>query len=139
MTHYYFAYGRNTNIKTMQERCPRAVCLGPSWVDGYVFRWRGVADLDMSPDDYVIGVLWELNDGDLAALDWYEGFPRKYFRQRVIAKTNQQEYTSWAYMMVNQGNESLPGDEYRTALFEGYDQNHLSTDQMLVGLKRLNG
>ena len=139
MTHYYFAYGRNTNSKFMMDRCPRAVCLGPAWLDGYAFRWRGVADLDMAPDDYVLGVLWELNDGDLAALDWYEGFPRKYFRQRVIAKTSTKEYTSWAYIMVNPGEESAPKDEYRTALFEGYAENDISCDQMELGFKRLNG
>jgi hypothetical protein len=42
-------------------------------------------------------------------------------------------------MMVNQGAESLPKDEYRTALFEGYAENAISTEQMELGLKRLNG
>ena len=41
-------------------------------------------------------------------------------------------------MMVNQGTESGPNDEYRTALFEGYAENDISTDQMELGFKRIN-
>jgi gamma-glutamylcyclotransferase (GGCT)/AIG2-like uncharacterized protein YtfP len=142
MTHYYFAYGRNTNLNDMEHRCPGAVRMGNAWIDGYAFKWRSAADIELlsdPSDNYVVGVLWELSGEHLANLDKFEEYPSYYFRQRVIAKTGQQEYVSWAYMMVNQGDESMPGDEYRTALFEGYDQNHLSTDQMELGLKRLNG
>ena len=138
MTHYYFAYGRNTNLNDMEHRCHGAVRIDNAWIDGYAFKWRTAADIELATDNYVVGVLWALTDEHLASLDRFEGFPNYYFRQRVIAKTGQQEYLSWVYMMVNQGSESMPGDEYRTALFEGYDQNHLSTDQMELGLKRLN-
>jgi gamma-glutamylcyclotransferase (GGCT)/AIG2-like uncharacterized protein YtfP len=138
MTHYYFAYGRNTNLNAMEQRCPGAVRIGNAWVDGYAFKWRTVADIELSSDSYAVGVLWQLTDEHLDSLDRFEGFPHKYFRQRVLAKAGQQEYVSWAYMMVNQDTESLPKDEYRTALFEGYDQNDLSTDQMEQGLDRLN-
>jgi len=140
MTHYYFAYGRNTNLNDMEHRCPGAVRMGNAWIDGYAFKWRRTADIELlsdPSDNYVVGVLWELSGEHLANLDKFEEYPSYYFRQRVIAKTGQQEYVSWAYMMVNQGDESMPGDEYRTALFEGYDQNHLSTDQMELGFKRL--
>ena len=85
----------------------------------------------------MIGLLWQLDDDALASLDHYEGFPYKYFRQRVIARTSLREYTSWAYMMVEQGKESLPHDEYRTALVEGYAENDISTDQMELGFKRI--
>jgi len=137
MKHYYFAYGRNTNLRDMAQRCPSARLLGPAWIDGYRFCWRTWGDIEFAPDDYTIGVLWELDDQELSRLDHYEHFPDKYFRQRVIAKTSQQEYVSWAYMMVNQGQESLPHEEYRTALFEGYAENDISTDQMEQGFKRL--
>ena len=137
MTHYYFAYGRNTNLNDMEHRCPGAVRIGNAWIDGYAFKWRSAADIELATDNYVVGVLWALTDEHLASLDRFEGFPMYYFRQRVIAKTAQQEYVSWAYMLVVQGDESIPKDEYRTALFEGYDQNDLSTDQMELGFKRL--
>ena len=137
MTHYYFAYGRNTNLNDMEQRCPGAVRIGNAWIDGYAFKWRRTADIELATDNYVVGVLWALTDKHLASLDLEIVFPMYYFRQRVIAKTAQQEYVSWAYMLVVQGDESIPKDEYRTALFEGYDQNDLSTDQMELGFKRL--
>ena len=121
----------------MASRCPTAVLIGPAWIDGYRFCWRTWGDIEFAPDDYVIGLLWQLDDDALASLDHYEGFPYKYFRQRVIARTSLREYTSWAYMMVEQGKESLPHDEYRTALVEGYAENDISTDQMELGFKRI--
>ena len=121
----------------MEHRCPGAVRIGNAWIDGYAFKWRRTADIELATDNYVVGVLWALTDKHLASLDLEIVFPMYYFRQRVIAKTAQQEYVSWAYMLVVQGDESIPKDEYRTALFEGYDQNDLSTDQMELGFKRL--
>ena len=120
-------------------RCPSAKLIGPAWIDGYRFCWRTWGDIELADDNYTIGLLWELDDAALDSLDQYEGFPTKYFRQRVIARTSQNEYVSWAYMMVDQGSESQPYDEYRSALFEGYDENGLSTEQMELGLKRLDG
>jgi gamma-glutamylcyclotransferase (GGCT)/AIG2-like uncharacterized protein YtfP len=133
-----FAYGANTNMKSMANRCPGAICLGPAWLDGYAFRWRRFADIELAAeDDYVIGLLWEIDDIHLASLDDYEGFPDHYFRQRVKIQTRNRVYTGWAYMMVEQGKESLPHEEYKAALFEGYAENDISTDQMELGFKRI--
>ena len=122
----------------MEHRCPGAVNLGRAYLDGYAFKWRTVADIELTNDDqYVVGILWEITDEHLASLDRFEGYPRKYFRQRVHIKSTGETVTGWAYMMTNQGPESAPKDEYRTALFEGYAQNDLSDEQLTEGLKRL--
>ena len=61
MTHYYFAYGRNTNLNDMEHRCPGAVRIGNAWIDGYAFKWRSAADIELATDNYVVGVLWALH------------------------------------------------------------------------------
>lgn len=113
MTHYYFAYGANTNKPKMISRCPNAQLVGRAWIEGYAFRWRTVADIEISADDYVLGVLWQIDDDDLASLDRYEGYPKKYFRQRVVINHGDDKHVGWAYMMTNQSTESTPSDQYR--------------------------
>lgn len=135
--HYYFAYGANTNLTEMLMRCPEAKVIGNAYLDGYTFRWRKYADIEISTsDEYVIGVLWELNDNDLSSLDEYEGYPLIYFRQRVIINKDNKNYTSWVYMMTNQNVEIEPDDDYKELLFEGYRQNNISSEQLIVGLNR---
>jgi len=136
--HYYFAYGANTNIANMSLRCPDAHRIGRAWIDGYAFRWRGVADIEISSDEYVVGVLWQIHDGDLAALDEFEGYPHVYFRQRVIINHGDAQHVGWAYMMIKQDTESSPGDAYRDMVYEGYAQNDLADGQLTQALERFN-
>ena len=137
MKHYYFAYGSNTNLKQMAERCPNAVCLGNAYIDGYAFRWRDYADIEISEDDYVIGVLWEINDFHLSCLDYYEGFPRLYTRQKVVINHLNEKLLGWTYLMVNQNVEIQPNSKYMESVYDGYKQNDLSEDQLDKGLDRL--
>lgn len=138
--HYMFAYGANTNKESMSERCPGAVCIGPAWVNGYSFRWRQHADIELADDDdYALGLLWELNNEHLENLDHFEGYPHYYFRQRVIIKTSSKDYVGWAYMMTEQNHESLPSNGYKKTVFEGYESHGISDEQLIRGLTRLNG
>lgn len=135
--HYMFAYGANTNINNMHERCPGARLLARTWIDGYAFRWRGTADIEIDPDSYVIGMLWAIDDSDLAMLDRFEGYPDIYFRQRVLINHGDHQVIGWAYMMCNQNSESSPTDSYRESVYEGYRQNDLADDQLTHALSRL--
>lgn len=132
-----FAYGLNTNKDGMRVRCPDARLIGPAWLDGYRFGWRGFADIELDQDSYVLGVLWEIGDDDLETLDHFEGVPRHYTRQRVIISTGDGHHTGWAYMMAVQGPEKPPSDPYRDAVFEGYRQNGISDQQLISGLSRV--
>lgn len=135
--HYMFAYGLNTNTDGMRARCPEAVPIGPAWLDGYRFAWRGFADISLDPDSYVLGVLWRISDTDLDTLDYFEGVPRHYTRQRVIISTSDGHHEGWAYMMAKQDGERPPSDAYRDAVFDGYRQNGISDEQLVSGLRRI--
>lgn len=134
--HYYFAYGANTNLIEMLERCPNAIKIGRAFVQGYTFRWRKYADIEISQDEYVNGLLWELDEQNLKILDEFEGYPDLYFRQRVIIEHNNKKFIGWAYMMTNQNIELEPDQDYKDTLFEGYKQNAISEDQLINSLKR---
>lgn len=139
MKHYYFAYGSNTNLEQMKERCPDAVNIGVAYIDGYSFRWRKWGDIELDESDYVIGVLWELNNKDLASLDEYEGFPEFYTRQKVIINHLDQKLTGWTYIMVRQNFEIEPDRDYKEDVYRGYVQNNLSEEQLDMGMKRFLG
>lgn len=92
----YFAYGSNMDAGQMSERCPSARLLGRARLDGYRLgfttyartRQCGVADVIADPSSSVWGLLYELDESDLPALDRAEGHPVKYQRVEVAVRTD---------------------------------------------------
>ncbi|HEX9788299.1 MAG TPA: gamma-glutamylcyclotransferase family protein, partial [Candidatus Binatia bacterium] len=83
---YYFAYGSNMNWPQMQRRCPtsRFVCIGR--LSDYQFgitrhsrlRDCGTANVFPAPGKDVWGIVYDVDDGDLARLDSFEdGYRRE--------------------------------------------------------------
>jgi len=76
----YFAFGSNLDAEQMAERCPgsRAAFRARLADHRIAFtypsrRWGGgAADIVAAPGACVWGLVWELADGQLAALDRYE-------------------------------------------------------------------
>ena len=106
MKHLYFAYGSNTHLKQMEQRCPGAVNLGPAYLQDYRLVFRIHADIELCEHSTVAGVLWEIDDNHLASLDRYEGFPAYYLRHRVFVKTTADEPKS--KVLVELKNVVLP-------------------------------
>lgn len=77
-----FAYGSNLDWEQMTERCPSASFVGVARLASYRLaftRWSqkrgcGVADIIPSGDCEVWGVLYEVSDDDMRALDRFEGY-----------------------------------------------------------------
>ena len=84
-TKRYFAYGSNMNVEQMGLRCPEAEVVGIGTLEGYTLKERTHADVDFTgkSGDRVWGVIWEITEDCLKALDSYEGFPRYYTRMNV--------------------------------------------------------
>lgn len=76
----YFSYGSNMNTCRMTARCPTAEPLGPAILFGFRLVEHLYADIEPHAGAQVHGVLWRMNESDLAALDRYEGYPRLYDR-----------------------------------------------------------
>jgi hypothetical protein len=131
---YYFAYGMNTNIKGMADRCPDAVNLGKCVLDGFALKFRLHADIERDPDASMEGVLWEITERCEMALDMLEGYPYYYDKVELIVKPQQlvngrlTHIRAMAYIMTNQVGLEAPGDVYSLCLREGYAENGLSTD-----------
>jgi hypothetical protein len=89
MPQHYFAYGSNMSSSELHAHCPTARSQGRARLDGWRLaftvssakRQGGVADIVRSPADSVWGVLWEIEDDELPALDRKEGYAPE--RQRA--------------------------------------------------------
>ena len=140
MKHYYFAYGMNTNLDSMAQRCPGAFCLGSSQLEGYKFAFRKHADVELgNPDDKVDGVLWQLDDMHLNCLDSFEGFPNYYLRCKAWVHCDEIGWVkAWVYTMEDQDYIAKPSDSYVKMCMEGYEQNNVSTKQIISALDEVN-
>jgi gamma-glutamylcyclotransferase (GGCT)/AIG2-like uncharacterized protein YtfP len=127
----YFAYGMNTNLTQMAVRCPGAVCLGPAWINNYALVFRHFADIEPEVDSYCDGVLWEITDDNLVALDALEGYPYHYTRFSVVVNTDRGSDTALVYQMVDQSFEQPPSNHYFNTVYEGYEQNSVDTHQLI--------
>jgi gamma-glutamylcyclotransferase (GGCT)/AIG2-like uncharacterized protein YtfP len=127
----YFAYGMNTNLTQMATRCPGAVCLGPAWINNYALVFRHFADIEPEMDSYCDGVLWEITDDNLVALDALEGYPYHYTRFSVVVNTDRGTDTALVYQMVDQSFEQPPSNHYFNTVYEGYEQNNVDTHQLI--------
>jgi cation transport regulator ChaC len=88
MTISYFAYGSNMSSDVMAKLCPRHRCLGIASVADYRLAFTrksrrtgsGVADIVQAPGQEVWGVLFDISDDELAAIDRKEGYDWAYVR-----------------------------------------------------------
>ncbi len=87
----YFAYGSNLGARRFRRRCPGATVIGRARLPDHQLAFTrysrhergGVADIVPQPGASVWGVLYEIDEACLGALDDYEGAPRAYRREAV--------------------------------------------------------
>ena len=137
MTMYYFAYGSNMKHTQMRERCPdsrfiKAVCLNNAEFryDGHSRNWdnKAVANIVNANGGNVWGGLFEVNENDLAQLDWHEGFPKSYGKK--IVQVNDAEgkvYDAWVYFRIGEV-KGRPSKNYRGTILEGAEDCNLPED-----------
>ncbi len=126
----YFAYGLNTNVTSMAHRCPAAVSFGRAQLTGHRFRFAGPADVQRDRHSDVEGVLWDITDACLAALDTLEGYPFYYDRKWARVQFNGQECQALVYYMQPGNRNSPPSSGYFNMVLEGYEEHGVPTQQL---------
>jgi len=98
--HPYFAYGSNLCVRQMAQRCPDAADPRPAVLSDHdwLINQRGVATVEPLAGNQVHGVLWQVSDHDLAALDCAEGVPVRYRRDRLTVYTDNGLSPAWVYI-----------------------------------------
>ena len=126
---YYFAYSSNLNHKQMAERCPgarpRFSAVLPNYkiaFSGWSRVWHGgVASVQPSSGDKVMGGIYEITEKDLARLDKYEGYPTEYTRLNVkVYRDTGEAVETITYIRPRQSEETKPSAAYLAVIRQGY-------------------
>lgn len=144
---HYFAYGSNLDRQDLQDFCAprhhRAVALerviGPATLEGFrlVFgryssgRDGGVLDLWESPGDTVHGVLFEVDEAELALLDAKEGHPNFYRRTPVCVRVDGAPIDALTYIgRPDQRRLTAPQPTYVECVRRGYEAHRLPAEAL---------
>ena len=135
----YLAYGMNTNSSEMAYRCPQARSLGPAVLEDHEFRFAVHADIVECPGSIVEGVLWEITDECLKALDCLEGYPTYYERKTVtVTYVDNNSVDALTYYMTGNKPDELPSDHYLMMLYEGYAEHDVRAYQIIDAVRFIN-
>ncbi len=129
----YFAYGSNMDPAQMRERAPGGRALGAARLGGWRLTFTrdspgwggGVGHIEPDPADEVWGVLWDLTEPDLVALDAYEGVDvGAYVRDEVSVTQDGRDIDAIVYLAVPRGFKQ-PSERYIAALVRGAEAHGL--------------
>lgn len=123
----YFAYGSNMDPDQMAERCPGSAPIGAAVLRDYrlVFVWDsprwlgGVGHVEPAPGDDVWGVLWELSDDHVRALDGYEQVHKGIYARDTVAVVADGETTEALIYLATDRGYRKPSRRYMGALIRG--------------------
>lgn len=124
----------------MKRRCPSAKFVAAARLRDYELHFAGtstmwgggVADLKPAKGKIVEGVLWEIAEVDLKALDEYEGYPKVYVRKNVEVETlDERKVQAFAYFMVRPGTYKAPSRRYLQLLVSGAEEHGLSDEYVM--------
>lgn len=134
----YFAYGSNMDPAQMAERCPGSVALGAARLSGWRLTFTrdspawggGVGHIEADPSSEVWGVLWDLTEEHLAALDVYEGIEvGAYVRDVVTVSFDRRDVEAQVYFAVPRGYKK-PSKKYMSALIRGAEAHGCPDDYL---------
>ena len=118
----YFAFGSNLCRAQFAARCPGSRPVSRATLRGWrlAFRGHGHADIVRQKGGVVHGALYEVTDGDLAALDRYEGAPVYYHRITVFVKDGDgRMHRALAYKMRSDATDAGPSLSYALTIVRG--------------------
>lgn len=123
---YYLAYGMNTNLEQMAQRCPDAKSLGKVKLRGHKLAFKTFCDAVKSPGDVMECVLWSITDDCERALDVLEGYPDFYGKKEVEVYHNNQKIRAMIYYMTDYYISGYPSESYLRMVIEGYHSHSIS-------------
>lgn len=133
----YFAYGSCTNVESFKETMRNAGCegkfdiCGVGILNGYRLaftrfsnKWEGgVLDIIESPEDYVLGVVYNIPEEAVSAIDAREGDPYHYRRiDDIKVELGYEQIEVFTYTVVDkQMGEIQPTVEYFNVVYKGME------------------
>lgn len=134
MKYLYFAYGMNTNLDSMYQRCPDAECLGPAELLDYQLEFAHHCNVKFDLGSRVPGLLWSITERDLDSLDITEGYPYYYTREGAVVEHAGETKLAIVYTMTGATEISPPTEYYRDLVQQGYRENKISQSELIRAL-----
>lgn len=137
----YFAYGSNLDVDGMCRRCPGAYRVGAATLKDWRLAFRGVADIEPSDTDVVLGAVWSCGPTDIDALDRYEGVAGGFYRRDYVDVDMRDGGTQNALVYVMDDVSpydrcSMPSEHYLGSIARGYTAFGLDHNHLRAALKR---
>lgn len=139
----YFAYGSNMSLPRLKARVPSAERIGVFTLVEHTLRFHKVSKKDGSGkcdalstgkrDDYVIGALFEISDGEKSALDRAEGLGSGY-EEKLITVSDFQGNTHQAvtYYATNTDPSLLPYSWYLNHVINGAKETGVPPEYLSI-------
>lgn len=129
----YFAYASNMEPRRFRRLCPGGTVVGPARLPGYGLafsrysrqRRGGSADVVPDAESEVWGVLYEVDEGDLAAMDRNENVPAAYHIEVVTVVDAAGEERQAVTYVANRTGEFLPHRDYLQVIVRGAEARGL--------------
>lgn len=88
-TTFYLAYGSNLSQERLAARCPDAVPVGTTKIQGYrlLFKKSGsgfYATIEQDANCFVPAAVYKISEYDEALLNRFEGYPKYYYKRRFM-------------------------------------------------------
>jgi len=127
---YYLAYGMNTNLENMAERCPRARSLGKVVLKDHKLVFKHHADIQRSVGSEMECALWAITDDCEASLDMLEGYPFYYNKKTVFVEYRGSVIRAMVYFMTDNNLYAAPGASYLSMMQKGYSDHGMDLYQI---------
>jgi len=134
MKYLYFAYGMNTNLDSMTQRCPEAEGLGPAELVDYELEFAHHCNVKYKAGTRVPGLLWSITERDLDSLDITEGYPYYYTRLGAVVEHAGETKLAIVYTMTGATEPASPTEHYWNLVQTGYQENQISQRELIRAL-----
>lgn len=124
---YYLAYGMNTNLESMANRCPGARSLGKVVLNDHKLVFKHHADAVRNRGSKMECALWLITGNCEAALDVLEGYPFYYNKKMVDVDFNGTTVRAMIYFMTDNHLYSAPAKSYVEMMETGYRAHGMDT------------
>lgn len=134
----YFAYGSNLWAAQMSGRCPQSIRVGKAVLHGY--RWiiteRGYANIVVSDEDEVQGIVYAITADDELSLDTYEGVASGSYVKRFLNVFQADKEVECLVYIDPVTEIGIPRDEYVERINNGLRDSDLSKEYVAKYIRR---
>lgn len=138
----YIAYGSNLNLHQMAFRCPSASIYAKGVLHNWELLFRGTqsnahATIKRKKGASVPVLVWEIQPEDENRLDFYEGYPKYYFKKDIMVEIQGKKKKAMVYIMDESHSPGRPSAQYIRTICQGYQDNSFDAE-ILAGFLRAN-